>query len=51
MPKSSSQPFLFVIYPGSQSHLFNFFGITDADYCPKPACSVVPNLILELGSQ
>ena len=37
--------------PGSQSHLFNFFGITDADYRPKPAYSVVRNLIHQFGSQ
>jgi hypothetical protein len=35
--------------PGGEAHLFNFFGITDADYQPKPAFGVVRNLIRELG--
>jgi hypothetical protein len=41
-----------VAHPDSsgQSHLFNFFGITDADYRPKTAFSVVRSLIHELGS-
>ncbi len=35
--------------PSGDSHLFNFFGITTADYKPKPAFSVVRTLIQELG--
>jgi hypothetical protein len=33
----------------ADSHLFNFFGITTADYHPKPAFSVIRTLIQELG--
>jgi hypothetical protein len=35
--------------PEGNSHLFTFFGITDADYQPKPAYSVVRNLIQQIG--
>ena len=35
--------------PSGDSHLFNFFGITTADYQPKPAFSVIRALIQELG--
>ena len=35
--------------PSGDSHLFNFFGITNANYQPKPAFSVVRTLIQELG--
>jgi hypothetical protein len=37
--------------PSGNSHLFTFFGITNADYQPKEAFSVVRSLIDELGSQ
>jgi hypothetical protein len=37
--------------PTGQSHLFNFFGIADGDYNPKPAYSIVRTLIQELGPQ
>jgi hypothetical protein len=34
--------------PSAESHLFNFFGNTTADYQPKPAFSVIRTLIHEL---
>lgn len=37
--------------PTGQSHLFNFFGIIDSDYHPKPAYSTVRTLIQELGTR
>ena len=37
--------------PSAESHLFNFFGITTADYQPKPAYSVIRTLIHELGTR
>ena len=37
--------------PFGNSHLFNFFGITNADYQRKPAFSVVRTLIQELGAR
>jgi hypothetical protein len=36
--------------PTGQSHLFNFFGITETDYRPKAAYAIVRDLIGELGS-
>ena len=35
--------------PEGNSHLFTFFGITDANYQPKPAFSVVLILIQQIG--
>ena len=37
--------------PSGGSHLFNFFGITNADYQPKPAFSIIRSLIQELGAR